>query len=203
LRNICATSPFCLQRPIFIFPKRKRGFFPIFFNRFWPHPFQRVRRRDFGGGGGGVNKTRSRRGFSMPICHGLRRVIEGCCWGDSAATLPACFPNYGCQYGQGALQAPAQAKLQTAIFLCKSVGSRRYRRRRGTALARLQIPGASRSVTPEVTLTAKGARNPHEICIIYVMVSRARVVPCNRKPAARSSCKAGRTVQLQRPLVNR
>jgi hypothetical protein len=38
-------------------------------------------------------------------------MIEGCCWGDSAATLPACFPNYGCQYGQGALQASAQAKL--------------------------------------------------------------------------------------------
>jgi hypothetical protein len=37
----------------------------------------------------------------MPIWHGLRRVIEGCCWGDSPATLPACFPNYGCQYGQG------------------------------------------------------------------------------------------------------
>jgi hypothetical protein len=44
------------------------------------------------GGWGGVNKTRSRRGFSMPDLHGLRRVIEGCCWGrlggDSSRLLP-------------------------------------------------------------------------------------------------------------------
>jgi hypothetical protein len=88
--------------------ERARCTIEWYFGRAWQ---ESLRRRDFGGGWGRDKQNEIEARILHADLHGLRRVIEGCCWGDSAATLPACFPNYGCQYGQGASQAPAQAKL--------------------------------------------------------------------------------------------